>query len=104
MSIRISYLVNDHQLVKPSLGFQCVINSTGVYEPPFDLMTVPPFSDVVPYLHGEQSNKNARELMDELRTDCKDLSDIIPAQEITTILRDRLTTLSSDLIEARSRI
>jgi hypothetical protein len=31
-------------------------------------------------------------------------SDAISAQEVTTILRDRLTTLSSDLIEARSRI
>lgn len=31
-------------------------------------------------------------------------SDITAAQEVTTILRDRLTTLSSDLIEARSRI
>ena len=33
-----------------------------------------------------------------------DRSDVITAQEVTTILRDRLTTLSSDLIEARSRI
>ena len=33
-----------------------------------------------------------------------DRSDVTPAQEVTTILRDRLTTLSSDLIEARSRI
>lgn len=33
-----------------------------------------------------------------------DRSDTIPAQEVTTMLRDRLTTLSSDLIEARSRI
>lgn len=32
-----------------------------------------------------------------------DRSDAAPAQEVTTILRDRLTTLSSDLIEARSR-
>lgn len=54
--------------------------------------------------------------MDELRTDCKNCedsrvsspavvwSDSAPAQEVTTMLRDRLTTLSSDLIEARSRI
>jgi hypothetical protein len=34
----------------------------------------------------------------------KDWTDVIPAQEVTTMLRDRLTTLSSDLIEARSRI
>jgi hypothetical protein len=33
-----------------------------------------------------------------------DRSDVTQAQEVTTILRDRLTTLSSDLIEARSRI
>jgi len=33
-----------------------------------------------------------------------DRSDSPSAQEVTTILRDRLTTLSSDLIEARSRI
>jgi len=33
-----------------------------------------------------------------------DRSDTTPAQEVTTMLRDRLTTLSSDLIEARSRI
>ena len=33
-----------------------------------------------------------------------DRSDVTLAQEVTTILRDRLTTLSSDLIEARSRI
>lgn len=53
--------------------------------------------------------------MDELKTDCKNceqwsvlpgdgLSDVSAAQEVTTMLRDRLTTLSSDLIEARSRI
>ena len=33
-----------------------------------------------------------------------DWSDSPTAQEATTILQDRLTTLSSDLIEARSRI
>lgn len=33
-----------------------------------------------------------------------DWPNVIPAQEVTTMLRDRLTTLSSDLIEARSRI
>jgi hypothetical protein len=33
-----------------------------------------------------------------------DRTDATIAQEVTTILRDRLTTLSSDLIEARSRI
>jgi hypothetical protein len=52
--------------------------------------------------------------MDELKTDCKNCEQcltpewvgltLLPAQEVTTILRDRLTTLSSDLIEARSRI
>lgn len=52
--------------------------------------------------------------MDELRTDCKNCEQrstwrwivltLPQAQEVTTILRDRLTTLSSDLIEARSRI
>ena len=52
--------------------------------------------------------------MDELRTDCKNCEQhsirqwiiltLLKAQEVTTILRDRLTTLSSDLIEARSRI
>ena len=34
----------------------------------------------------------------------RDQPNVITAQEVTTILRDRLTTLSSDLIEARSRI
>lgn len=34
----------------------------------------------------------------------KNWANVIPAQEVTTMLRDRLTTLSSDLIEARSRI
>ena len=33
-----------------------------------------------------------------------DHTDVTSAQEVTTMLRDRLTTLSSDLIEARSRI
>jgi len=33
-----------------------------------------------------------------------DRTDTPVAQEVTTMLRDRLTTLSSDLIEARSRI
>ncbi|KAF9652189.1 hypothetical protein BDM02DRAFT_3109613 [Thelephora ganbajun] len=55
-------------------------------------------ASLTPYLRGDQMNKNTRELMDGLRTDCKN------SQEVTTILRDRLTTLSSDLIEARSRI
>ncbi|KAF9780133.1 hypothetical protein BJ322DRAFT_313840 [Thelephora terrestris] len=55
-------------------------------------------ASLTPYLHGDHLNRNAKELMDELRIDCKN------SQEVTTMLRDRLTTLSSDLIEARSRI
>lgn len=75
---------------------------------------IPLQTALTPYLHGDQLNRTARELMDELRTDCKNCEQrsiwwrivltLLKAQEVTTILRDRLTTLSSDLIEARSRI